>query len=132
MVDPETDPFLVQRMEENNYTLFARCETEPDETELDNIITYDSRLEGTSVKGAFLNLTELFEKKGFVSVKPRAGFEAGDSILNAEWWHFQYEAGLIPQHSTFGGELLKIYSEDTLEGSEPWKYRNHIFKRNWS
>ena len=137
MWDLEKDPYVVARESERLYRVYVRCEpglAEKQgivETTVENVISHRERMNGRPVKGHFLDLTALFEENGFGYIPARAGFEEGGSMLKAEWWHFQYERGLTPMVSTFGRELLRVYSEETLQGTTPWKYRNHIFKRNW-
>ena len=52
-------------------------------------------------------------------------------MMAAEWWHFQWESGLVEGASTFGQELLKVYSETTLEETAPWNQRERVFKWDW-
>jgi hypothetical protein len=84
-----------------------------------------------TVDGHFVDLTALFNEHGFKSIRARRRFEEGASMMGAEWWHFQYEKGLIEAASTFGSELLKVYSKTTLEGTPPWEHRDRIFGINW-
>ena len=51
--------------------------------------------------------------------------------MGAEWWHFQYTKDLVEGVSTFGHELLKLYSENTLAGTPPWRERERIYGINW-
>ncbi|MES9902034.1 MAG: peptidoglycan-binding domain-containing protein [Sedimenticola sp.] len=94
-------------------------------------ITYGSRKRSKKTTGRFLDLTALFAQAGFERIRARPSFFTGGSWLGAEWWHFQYESGLIEGQSTFGDELLKVYSEDDLQSSRPWEYRNRVFGVNW-
>ncbi len=84
-----------------------------------------------SVTGHFLNLTDLMARHGFKPIPPRPGFDTGRSRLLTEWWHFQYETGLIPYATTFGSELERVYAPTALEGTEPWKYRHRIWMLDW-
>ncbi|MDY6879189.1 MAG: peptidoglycan-binding domain-containing protein [Thermodesulfobacteriota bacterium] len=132
MVDPEKDPYVVSREGERRYRVYARCTDKGGEVNrIEHAITYNDRIKGESVEGSFLDLTGLFAKKGFQSIRARPTFEAGDSMMGAEWWHFQYEKGLIPGVTTFGSELLKVYSKETLRGTPPWENGDRIFKINW-
>ncbi len=139
MVDPEADPYVISRVAERSYCVHARCSKDnnpqaklPAESTIDEVITYDRRKEGRSVKGHFLNLTELFQKHDFDPIRARRRFEEGGSMMGAEWWHFQYTKGLVPGYATFGQELLKLYSEETLEDTPPWGNRSRIYGVNWS
>lgn len=150
MVDPRTDPYVVARepdVSENGethpsrlYRVYARCSTDnnpdaqlPEEMEVTNAIKYSGdRTKGETVSGHLLDLTALFAEHGFERIRARPQFEQGGSPLSAEWWHYQYERGLIPHQTTFGQELLRLYSRRSLEDSPPWRHRDNIFKVNWS
>ena len=147
MVNPKTDPYVVTKEGDRYYRVYARCKTDwainpkepaveitlPEERTLTNIVTYHDRLgQNTgSITGHFLDLTEVFDQHDFKRIRARRSFTNGGSQLGAEWWHFQYEKGLIKGTSTFGEELLKLYSKGTLEDTPPWKQRERIFGVNW-
>jgi peptidoglycan hydrolase-like protein with peptidoglycan-binding domain len=120
-----------------HWIVWARC-ADPaggEERTIKRPITYKDRLgESTAaVKGRFVNLTEVFERHGFRPIMPRMRFFTFQgSMINAEWWHFQCEEGLVRGVSTFGGELLRVYSEARLRGTPPWEHRHKIFARDWS
>jgi peptidoglycan hydrolase-like protein with peptidoglycan-binding domain len=129
MENPKKDPFVVTPLEDRRFRVYVRVK-KGDEMELD-AVTYAKRNKPTKVTGKFLDLTELFDKEGFKSIRARRSFFQGGSWLGAEWWHFQYEKDLVPGVSTFGGELLRVYAERTLKNTPPWLYRERIFKVNW-
>lgn len=139
MVDVDTDPYVVDREGARQYRVYARCTSTatnpvaqlPPKRQIANAITYKRRTEGTAVEDHFLDLTALFAAHGFKAIRPRPQFETGGSIMAAEWWHFQYETGLVPGISTFGDELLKIYRRDTVEGTPPWQQHDRVFAYNW-
>jgi len=132
MVDPKSDPYVIDRVAPREYVVYARCNKKHAETDkVEHAITYADKKPGTPVEGNFINLSELLKKHGFSSIKARAFYEDSRSTMGAEWWHFQYEKHLTPQFSTFGMELLKVYSESTLQNTVPWVYRDRIFKINW-
>ena len=81
----------------------------------------------------FFSFTELAEKHGFKGISARRSFKNGGSYLGAEWWHFQYEKALTPGVSTFGGELLKLYSLAEVKSTfKPWEEsKNCIWKESW-
>ena len=135
MVNPNTDPYVVTKEDDRYHRVYARCKTDwtinprepkveitlPEETTLTNIVTYQDRLaENTgSITGHFVDLTEVFDRHHFKRIRARRSFANGGNQLGAEWWHFQYEKGLIKGVSNFGQELLKLYSEETLKGTSP-------------
>ena len=129
MEKPAHDPYVICNDGDRYWHVYIRTAGET-QMELDTV-TYANRNRNRKVTGSFLDLTELFEKQGFKRIRARKSFFNGGTWLGAEWWHFQYEKGLIAGQSTFGGELLKVYSEETLMSTPPWQYRNHVFKINW-
>ena len=139
MVDPDRDPYVIERVAPRKYVVWARCSTAgapdaelPTKKPIEHAITYNNRVEGSTTQpDHFLNLTALFEKHGFKPIPPKRRFEDGSSMMAAEWWHFQWESGLVEGASTFGQELLKVYSETTLEGTAPWNQRERVFKWDW-
>lgn len=132
MVDINNDPYVISRCDERDYIVFARCHPEYAEIErIDDVISYKKRICGNNVSGSFINLTELLKRYGFEKIKARKNFEQGGSILGAEWWHFQYERNLVCRVSTFGEELLKVYSEEKLVNTIPWKYRDRVYGKDW-
>ena len=150
MVEPEKDPFVIVKDEADPryFRVYARCKEDwpvneadmpstielPPKRELKNIYTYADRTgkRNKPVTDHFLDLTSLFTQHGFERIAPRRSFFDHGSMMGAEWWHFQYEEGLIPEVSTFGGELKKLYTKKTLKKSKPWKYRHFVFGKEWN
>jgi hypothetical protein len=137
MVNTEEDPYVLTREKERTYRIWARCRKKkgaklPKQRTVENVMTYEKRLgEADPVTGHFLDLTALLVTHGFKPIRARTRFEEGASLMGAEWWHFQYEDGLLDKITTFGSELLKVYSKATLEGTPPWKQRDRVFGINW-
>ena len=97
------------------------------------MVTYSKRTKGQTVEGNFLDLTALFDTHGFKPIRARIAFEASNGdALGAEWWHFQWEKGLIPGVSTFGADLQRLYSMEKLRESDPWRFKDYVFKQNWN
>ncbi|MEM9717303.1 MAG: peptidoglycan-binding protein [Pseudomonadota bacterium] len=116
------------------WTVYARCKKQGNLAKhqtFEDAVTYRNRKSGVETSGKFLNLTELFRLHGFSAIRARPSFERGGSWLGAEWWHFQYEKGLVKGVSTFGGELLRTYNRASIEGTPPWKYRDRVFGETW-
>jgi hypothetical protein len=137
MIDPRTDPYVVTRDDQpRSFRVYARCAnlggSLAKDMTLSKVVTYRDRQGEGEIHGRFLDLTGLLAKHGFQSVKSLRRFDEGGRIGYAKWWHFQYECGLVPGISTFGGELLKVYSFETLETTAPWKYRHRVFDETWS
>jgi len=60
--------------------------------------------------GQAFSLTALFAAHGFDRISGRKDFFKGGSYDGAEWWHFQWVTGLAVGYTTFGSELLRVYS----------------------
>ncbi len=139
MIGAQDAPYAVTKTEEDRrYRVYARCDTgratQTDlhqATTLTKVVTYQNREGNQECTGVFLDLTALLHDHGFKSIRARPRFEDGGSLLGAEWWHFQYEEGLIPGVSTFGQELMRLYAVSTLEGTPPWRHRDKVFGEDW-
>ena len=136
MENPQTDPYVIKidDPEDPGFEVFVRCKSENvKERPIENVVRYhESCLETReTITGRFVSLTEIFGRHGFQPIKPRRRFIEAGYPMAAEWWHFQYEKGLIPGISTFGNELLKVFSKQRLEMTALWRYRDRIFKINW-
>lgn len=129
MESPARDPYVVCGDGDRRWRVFARAPG-GGTMELD-ALTYGNRKRTRKVTGNFLDLTALFEQAGFARIRARKSFFEGGTWLGAEWWHFQYEEGLLPQVSTFGDELLRVYDIQTLKNTPPWRFRDRVFKVNW-
>ncbi len=123
------DPYIVSYDGDRYWRVFARAEA-GDHMQIE-AVTYGSRNSARTISGRFIDLTALFEQHGFKRIRARRSFFTGGTWLGAEWWHFQYEKGLKKGSSSFGNELLKVYSEDQLRSTPPWQYRSRIFGVNW-
>lgn len=144
MVHIDKDAYVVQRVEERTYRVYARCDKEKAtnkdfpkrKTRIKDCVTYFERVEGKTCKADyFIDVTEIFEKHGFKPIKAHNGFEEAKHpkmMMSAEFWHFQYEVALEKETSTFGGELLKIASESEIKKyPHLWANRNKVWGVNW-
>ncbi len=129
MERPGRDPYVITRDGERYWRVYARA-SEGEAMELE-AISYRNRHRGRKVSGNFIDLTALFEQHGFQRIRARKSFFNGGTWLGAEWWHFQYQTGLQQGVTTFGDELLRVYSEETLVDTPPWQYRDRVFGVNW-
>ncbi len=129
MERPGSDPYVVAPDGDRLWRVYARA-PEGQSMQLD-VLTYGRRKKTRTVEGTFIDLTALFKEHGFERIRARKSFFNGGTWLGAEWWHFQYELGLEKGVSTFGGELLRVYSEETLRDTPPWRFRDRVFGRNW-
>lgn len=129
MNNHQQDPYVITADNDRYWRVFARA-SGGQQMDLE-AVTYDERKKKKPVSGRFIDLTALFESEGFKRIKARRSFFQGGTWLGAEWWHFQYEKGLAKGESTFGDELLKVYTEDQVKLTPPWRYRNRIFGVDW-
>jgi len=68
-----------------------------------------TQLSTVHVVGRFVNFTDIAKKHGFMPIGCRRSFLRGGGYGGAEWWHFQWERGLVEGVTTFGEELLRVY-----------------------
>lgn len=137
MQNTRKDPYIIQleSLEDRRFKVYVRCDpSRVEQITVSDVVTDGDRCarDHREVTGPFISLTELFINNGFQPVRARAYFfDRQDGYLGAEWWHFQYERALIPNVSTFGDELLKIYSLREVENTPPWEYKKCVFKVDW-
>lgn len=129
MENTHRNPFIIVSEGDRYWRVFVKADGGT-EMEL-QAITYGSRKSPKPVTGKFVDVTQLFEVAGFKRIRARKSFFNGGTWLGAEWWHFQYEQALEKGVSTFGGELLKVYTEKQLQNTPPWKFRNRVFGKDW-
>lgn len=137
MNNPKEDPYVIKvaDFEARRFEVYVRCNSnEVEDVALSDVVVYkDPGLQNRhSVTGPFKNLTAEFHNQGFEPIPARLRFIEDGYPLAAEWWHFQFEAPLKPYVSNFGGELLRVYSKQRLENTTPWRFRDRVFKVNWS
>ena len=129
MENPASDPYVIAADGDRYWRVFVRAD-DGKQMEID-AVTYDTRNSGKIISGKFLDLTDLFEQQGFKRIRARRSFFNGGTWLGAEWWHFQYEIGLKHGVTTFGNELLKVYTEAQVQDTPPWQYKDYVFGVNW-
>lgn len=132
MVNPRQDPYVCVRDHGMRWQVFGRCNQGPTTT----LKAYTYQHKEVEVEGQFFDLTALFKRHGFQRISARRRF-FNDAIAErkrrgaAEWWHFQYETGLVEGESTFGEELLKVYRLEDVERRKVWQYRDRVWGVNW-
>lgn len=129
MENRRRDPYVITADGDRYWRVYARADG-GEQMDI-NAVTYGSRKTGKITSGKFLDLTALFEKEGFKRIRARRSFFSNGTWLGAEWWHFQYEVGLVKGVSTFGNELLKVYTEEQVRETPPWKNKDRVFGENW-
>jgi hypothetical protein len=136
MQDPATDPYVITGDEESGLTVWARVSEDEEDpgarlVVLDPILGRNPTWRNDTLELPAINLTELFAQHGFHPIRPRTSFWGGSNYGGAEWWHFQYQEGLVEGVTTFGDELLRLYTVDELKDTAPWRYRRRTWGENW-
>jgi len=130
MHDLDRDPYLIEPDPDSDrhWLVWARVETGGEERMVNAWHHPSQSVKRTSAK--VVNFTEIAKAYGFERIPKRSSYKQSNYGA-AEWWHFQNELGLIPGSTTWGSELLKLYTISELEPSPPWKYRNGLWKKDW-
>ena len=93
-----------------------------------------TRLTTVPVTARLLDFTALASAHGFSRIPCRSKFPDHATYESAEWWHFQYTGDLTPHVSTFGDELLKVWSlADLQRDFKVWnESRDEVFGEGWN
>lgn len=131
MNNPKKERFVIEELDDRRWNVW--CRTENEDVPVKRLEGYTYSNTKVVVEDRFFSFTDLAKKHGFEPIRSRRYFKTGGSYLGAEWWHFQYEKALTPGVSTFGGELLKVYSLSELKSKfEPWEItKNAVWKESW-
>jgi len=142
MQNPSTDPYLVENAGGRKWTVWCKTD-DPSVAEKTIEASYVVTKKNTKGKKYTIiktrevtcrafNFTVLAAQHGFKNISARRSFFKGGAYGGAEWWHFQREEGLEPNSTTFGEELLKVY---TLQKASKFVYwseaKNCKWKVNW-
>lgn len=129
------DPFLITDDGDGYWRVYVRCKSAPIIT-IKAVVAkqYNGYVKTTEheITGSFADFTEIAERHGFKRIRRRQSFKKRYS--SAEWWHFQHEASLQRGVSTFGSELLRFYSEETIKKryKGDWSTAKHaVFGIEW-
>lgn len=131
MNNPKKERLVVEEVGDRNWEVW--CRTENENVPVRKIEAYTYNNTKIIVEDRFFSITELARKHGFEGIKCRRSFKSGGSYLGAEWWHFSFTKPLIPGVSTFGGELLKMYSLAEVKATfKPWELvKNAVWQESW-
>ena len=130
MNNPKKERFVVEEDGDRGWNVW--CRTEKESVDIRKLTGYTYNNTRVMVEDRFFSFTELARKHGFEPIKCRRSFKNGGSYLGAEWWHFQFEKALTPGQSTFGGELVKIYTLDECKAFGPWNDVKYcVWKESW-
>ena len=139
MHDPNTEPYLVVPDGDRRFQVWCKLDNEnaPGAAEVEVVTLvccyggkYGKHKEWT---GRAFNITAIFEAHGFATIRCRTSFKQGTgSYGGAEWWHFQWQGGLVKGTSTFGEELLKVYSLAEARRFVYWnEAKDAVFGVSW-
>ena len=130
MNNPDKDRYVIEEVGDRKWNIW--CKTDNEDVPIRKVEGYTYHHTRKIVEGRMFSITEIAEKHGFKPIRARRYFMAGGHYAGAEWWHFQWEKGLTPGVSTFGGELVKIYTLDECRKFAPWEDTKHcIWKESW-
>ena len=78
------------------------------------------------------DFTGLAAAHGFYGIRARKSFFRGGSYGGAEGWHFQNTSGLIEGETTFGEDLMRVYSQEECERFLYWEQaKGAVWQENW-
>ena len=85
-----------------------------------------------TITAKVINFTLLAMRHGFQPISARRSFFTGGPYAGAEWWHFQWETGLKQGVTTFGEELLKVYTKAEAKKFIYWEEaKDSKWKIDW-
>lgn len=145
MQNPDEDCFIITRDEDHPRKWRVWCRTQ-------NPLVAKVQLNGVYVKRVktksrktrtqlhsksavcrAVDFTALAEKHGFQGISGRRSFFNGGKYAGAEWWHFQWSVGLSEGETSFGEDLLKIYSLSDAKKFQYWDEVKDIkFGEGWA
>lgn len=142
LLDPYKDPYIIQYVGDRKWLVWCRT----DDPSIPEITIRAAKVKGKRTKSgkrytemtyhevttrAFC-FTHLAAKYGFEPIRGRRWFFSGGPLSGAEWWHFQYEDGLVEGVTTFGEELLRAYSPEQARKFIYWdKSKDCRFGLEW-
>jgi hypothetical protein len=132
-----TDPYLMVRDGDRKWTVWCRTDNEEcPEVTLDAcyVTKRDKKTEilVRAVTVRAFNFTAVAATHGFIGIPGRRSFFSGGSVMGAEWWHFSWRVGLEEGVTTFGEELLKVYTHDTVSTLPHWgQVRGAIYGKDF-
>jgi hypothetical protein len=124
MQHPESDPFVIGGLDDRKPgNVFVRAVDAP----LRDLAAHVRGKHPVTTTDNFHNFTLIAKGHGFTPIPPRRNWRR---VYGAtEWWHFEYHKGLEIGETTFGSELLKIYS---LEEINKHRHIRRVLSRKWN
>lgn len=147
MVNPDTDQFVCVRVgDSRKWTVWCRsilpesalvasCKAlgiQGGLITLEGTYIAQKRILTKTITCTAFNFTALAALHGFASISARKGFYSKADLMAAEWWHFQWVTGLVRGQTTFGSELLKVYTPEQAEKFIYWaKAKDAVYGVSW-
>ena len=138
MQNPSTDPYLIERAHGRKWTVWCKTDnpnTPEQSFEASYVVTKKNSkgkrytiIKTKEITCRAFSFTALATQHGFRNISARRSFFRGGSYGGAEWWHFQWENHLIDNKTTFGEELLKVY---TLQKASRFVYWDEAKNCKW-
>ena len=135
MQAPKTDTYVVTRapdLGERRWRVWVRVSAPMPPINLEAVVW--GRREPVLVSGQFLDLTTVMVEHGFrgIPAHKSAWWEAGQQgprggYSGTEWWHWSWREGLEVGETTYGDELLRVYTLAQLERTAPWAERDRVY-----
>jgi len=143
--NPATDPYVLV-LEDGRYWNVWCASSLPPEELADRCVghtiegggpktlvgVYQSGRKTKTVTRVVFNFTQLARNFGFERIPARRSFLKSHKLGGAEWWHFSWVAGLVRGKTTFGEELLRIYTPQEAQQFVYWaEVKNCRWGVNW-
>ena len=145
--NPAKDPYVMVREDERFWNVWCVSALPPEEL-ADRCVAHGiegggpKALQGTYLSGrkiktkpvvrVVFNFTQLARNYGFERIPARRSFLRDGKLGGAEWWHFSWTAGLVRGKTTFGEELLRIYTPQEAQQFVYWaQVKNCRWGVNW-
>ena len=138
MQNPSTDPYIIENVGNRKWVVWCKTDNpriNERTIEASYVVTKRNAkgkkytiIKTKDITARLFSFTRLAEKHGFRNISARRSFFRGGSYNGAEWWHFQWENHLIGNKTTFGEELLKVY---TLEKAKKFVYWDEAKNCKW-
>lgn len=128
MQNPAKDPYIItidttDKEKNKHWIVWQRTNNKKyPEIELDAVVYKRNSPPSTiKIKARVFNFTEIAKKYGFSRIRGFDFFYEGGAYEGAEWWHFQYRAGLVTNKSVYGDQLLAVYPESEAKKFIYWE-----------
>ena len=82
--------------------------------------------------GKAFNLTAIFEANGFSRISPINDYLVDGKFRGVEWWHYEIHDGLVPNVTTIGDEVHKLYTyQEAALGPQRHPNYDIVINKKW-